>query len=771
MPSRQFTERILNFVQAEGYEPRKLSELAEAMGIAEDEAGDFHSACRALMRSGRIVLGTRNAVLLGEPPGRIVGRFRGNPRGFGFVVPDTPNAYGDLFVPPNATGGAITGDTVSARVFKRGKREGRMVYEGQITSIVKRGQNRFVGELSQNMGKWFVVPEGNALHAPIQVGDPGAKGARTGDQVVVELTEYPSAWSQARGVIVRVLGPRGEPGVETTSIIEQYQLPGEFPEDVLKEARQRVTSYDESNVKRNHADREDLSGETIITIDPEDARDFDDAISLKRHDNGTFELGVHIADVAAFVPEDGPLDLEARERSNSVYLPDLVIPMLPEVLSNGVCSLQERRPRLTKSAFISYDAKGKVRGARFANSIIRSVKRLTYEQAGRVLEGKPGRLSAKVVTLIRDMEALARILQARRRRQGMLEIDMPEAEIVYDENRNAVDVRAADTGYSHKIIEMFMVEANEAVARKLREIGVPCLRRIHEEPEDLTGGNLQRLLRVLGHELTDDADRFALQALIDSVRGKDEAFAVNLATLRSMPQAEYSPELAGHYALASENYCHFTSPIRRYPDLTVHRLLDAHLRGGLRTKAEKSAAPSEEELKRLGRQCSENERRAEAAERELILVLTLKMLEKKIGESFGGVVTGVANIGVFVQLDHYFVDGLLRFDALPDDWWEVDAPSGAVIGERTGRQITVGDRLKVTVDRVHVPTRRLDLALAEELPAPKGGKRTKKIGKSGARRDRSGGSKRGRAGRSEKPGRRAKKKSNGKDSRSRKRKK
>ena len=710
MARESFAQRILRFLQSESYRPAEIDDVAEAMGIGEEEQGDFHDACRALMRTGRVVLGSKNALALPPLKGKVVGTFRGNQRGFGFIVPDTPNAHGDLYVPPEATGGAMTGDTVRAQVAKRGKRGGKMLYQGKVVEIIRRGQSRIVGELHNQQGQWLVVPEGNAVHLPVVVDDARAKRARPHDQVVVEITEYPTGRTPARGVIVKVLGPHGRPDVDTRSIIEQYQLPVDFPEPVLQAARRAVADYDP---RAEAVHREDLSQLTIITIDPKDAKDFDDAISLTKGSDGTVELGVHIADVSHFVPAGGALDREASDRSNSVYLPGTVIPMLPEVLSNGVCSLQERQPRLTKSAFIRFDDRGRVKSARFANTMIRSTKRLTYEQASAVLEGKTGRLSAKVVALLKNMEKLARAIRDRRLSEGTLELDLPEVELVHDEDGRVMGVTPADLSFSHKIIEMFMVEANEAVARLLSDIGVPYLRRIHDEPKDLSDGALQKFVRPLGHDLPKSPDRFALQALLDAVRGQPDAFAVHLAVLRSMHQAEYAPLAIGHYALASEHYCHFTSPIRRYPDLTIHRLVDRYIEGALTARHIPDDLPGEEELFELGGKCSANERRAESAERELRLVLILRLLESRIGDELEGIVTGVANVGVFVQLEPYLVDGLLRFDRLPDDWWEVDSTRGAVVGQRSGRRIRIGDKLRVAIARIHIPTRRLDLDLVE----------------------------------------------------------
>lgn len=708
MPNTPIAERILKFIHAKGYEPRRLQELSEAMEIGQEEQGDFHEACKALMHSGRMVLSSRNTVSIPDPPRRVAGTFRANPKGFGFLIPDAPRIHGDLYVPANASKGAMTGDRVSAEVRKKGKRDGKMLFEAHVTEILQRGQSRFVGNLQRQAGRWYIIPDGSTMHSPIMIDDPGAKRVKAGDQVVVEVVTFPTERAPARGVIVKALGPAGEPGVDALSVIEQFQLPGEFPEEALEQARQMVAGF-----RPDHAaeERLDLREMTIITIDPTDAKDFDDAISLTRDERGLWELGVHIADVAHFVPEGGPLDIEARERANSIYLPDMVIPMLPEVLSNGVCSLQEGEPRLTKSAFITFDQHGVVKKTAFANSVIHSTKRLTYEQASAVLDGKPGRLSVKVLTLLKDMDQLAKAIRQRRLKHGMLTLHLPDNELVFDDAGVPVDVVPEDTSFSHTIIEMFMVEANEAVARHLHQKDIRCLRRIHESSTKLQDGTLRRLVKFLGHELPGHATHRDLQILLAAVKGKDEAFAVNLAVLRSMEQAEYSPALIGHFALASTHYCHFTSPIRRYPDLTVHRLLDALLRGNNRRGIEDAA--NERELETLGGHCSANERRAEAAERELKQIYILRLLEKQIGEHYGGVVTGIAQIGLFIQLDRYLIEGLVRFDRLGEDWWEVDPDRAWAIGQRTGRKIRIGDRLTVSTARVDIPHRQLDLQVVE----------------------------------------------------------
>ncbi|MFQ5490592.1 MAG: ribonuclease R [Phycisphaerae bacterium] len=757
MVVEKFGDRIVRHLGRSGYRPVELERLAREMGIGQDEYGDFRRAARALMKSGRVVLGSASAVMLPQTTGTITGTFRANPRGFGFVIPHEPGAHGDLYVPQGKSRGAVTGDTVEARAVKAGKRGGEMIYEGRIVEIIERGQSTFVGELCHELGKWFVRPDGNTLHVPIFVADHRAKGAKVGDQVVVEILQYPDERRDARGVIVKLLGKRGKPGVDALSIIHQYHFPLEFPKAVLEAARRAGKHYNPEAVAGSRTDLSDL---TVITIDPDDARDFDDAISIRKTKAG-LELGVHIADVSHFVTSGSPLDVEARERGNSVYFPRQVIPMLPEVLSNGVCSLQQGEPRLTKSAFITYNGKGERIGARFANTMICSAKRLTYDQATRILDGKTGGFSKTVVALVKQMETLARRIQRRRLRNGMLVLDLPGTEIVFDKQGSPVDVEPEDRAFSHTLIEMFMVEANEVVGELFAELGVPCLRRIHPAPDPASAEPLSRFLTALGLKPVRDMDRQSLQRALKAVAGKPESFAVNMGILRSLEQAVYSPELKEHFALASEHYVHFTSPIRRYPDLTVHRLLDDHVNGRLkkarggRKKGKRAVAPTIEACEDLGAHCSHRERRAESAERELKLVYILRMLEKELGATYRGVVTGVTNFGIFVQLERFLIDGLLRFDDLGDDWWEVDAKAGCVMGQRTGRRIRIGDEIRVISSGIDLPARKLNLVPEGHVPGskPRQGPRRAAKGRKQAKRGRGSGvnSKKKRGGR---PGRR-----------------
>lgn len=734
--SQDYSERIIEFVSQRGYRPRQVRALARAMGIGKAEHAQFREAVKALSKSGRIVLGSKNAVTLPEVSGQVVGSYRSNPRGFGFVVPASPSAHGDLYIPPGQGGDAITGDTVVARVVRRGRRGGRMIMQGRVVEVLERGQSRFVGELLCERGRWFVWPDGKALQVPILVEQAQGEAAGQGEQVVVEIVQYPSGARPGRGVIVERLGRRGEHQADLLSVIRQFHLPDRFAAAAVAEAQHVVQDFDLSAELRRREDRRDR---VVITIDPADAKDFDDAIELSVTEEGGYELGVHIADVSYFVRAGGALDEQARLRGNSVYFPSYVIPMLPEVLSNGLCSLQQGQDRLTKSVFIRYDAEGRVVGSRFANTVIRSAARLTYEQVDEILCGRDGGCGAEVAELLRQMERLARAIQQRRLAEGMIMLEVPEVELVLDEEGRVVDAVPAEAGFSHTIIEMFMVEANEAVARLLSGLEVPFLRRIHPEPEALASESLARFLRALGQRTGRRMNRQDVQRVLASVRGRPECYAVNLAVLRSMAQAEYSPQNVGHYALASEQYCHFTSPIRRYPDLTVHRLLEMYLRGELDGRGRRGVEADYEQLAELGKHCSYTERRAEAAEQELRLVKILQLLSERVGQVMEAVVTGVTNFGLFVQCRRFLVEGLIRFADLPDDWWEVDERSGCLRGQRTGVRIQIGQVMKVKIERVDVAARQLDLVPAEKLAE------SARVSKArGARR---GGKARARAGR------------------------
>ena len=720
MPER-YVDSILRFLAGRDYQPLNPKQLARQMGVAGGEYNTFRDAVKQLRDAGRVVLGARNALLLPEIGSTVVGTYRQNPKGFGFVVPETPNRRGDLFIPPEANGGAMTGDHVAATVTKRGKRGGEMLFRGEIVQVLKRGESRFVGTLAKSEDTWFVVPDGSALSTPIVVRDITEASGKPNDKVVVEIVQYPQPGELPVGVIVERLGEMGETAVETLAVIRAHGLEDEFSAQALAEARRAVDTFDASDA----AGRTDLTGETILTIDPPDARDFDDAISLSNNGDGTVTLGVHIADVSHFVPEGGPLDADAKRRGTSVYFARRVVPMLPEILSNGVCSLQEGVGRFCKSAFITYDANARPRKTRLAETVVRSAKRLTYKQAQAICDGQSDGYEPKIVRLVRDMEALARRIEKRRRAAGMLHLELPAVELVFDENDKVVDAVPEDQSYTHTIIEMFMVEANEAVARTLEARNRAFLRRIHPAPDPIAGRQVAGFVRACGFKLPPEMTHQDIQALLDSVRGRPEEYAVNLAILRTFQMAEYSPRKIGHFALASQSYCHFTSPIRRYPDLTVHRLVAELCRGTLDDRPPEDMTA----LNELGAACSAAARRAEGAERELRDVLILEFLIGKVGEEFDGVITGVTNFGLFVQLPRYLIEGLVRMPDLGDDWWEVDAKKGEVRGENSGRRFRIGDILAVRIAGVDRARRQLNLVPQRDAVAQRKPHKRAKAGK------------------------------------------
>jgi ribonuclease R len=709
-------KRILKLLTHADYEPVKLAQLARVLGVTSEDYPQFKEAFEQLRQAGHVVIGAGNLVNLPSLSGQIVGTFRANPKGFGFITPLEPHSHGDLFIPPSATAGAMTGDIVTAIVTKKGKRAGQMRCSGEVIEVLERAQNRLVGTLLKEPQGWLVQPDGSIFVEPISVDDVTAKGARHKDKVVVEILSYPTEKYLARGVIIEVLGKAGRYDTEIKSIIRQFHLPTEFDAPCLEQARAAAAEFD----PERPGTREDITNKVIITIDPPDAKDFDDAISLEKDSRGNWVLGVHIADVSFFVSQNSPLDAEAKNRGNSVYLPAKTFPMLPEILSNGICSLQPGQKRFVKSAYLTYNRDGNVLARRFANSIMCSTQRLTYQQADRILKGHTKGARPEVIELLKDMETLSRTIETRRTKNGMIHLDLPETELVMDKSGRVVDAHPADTSYPHTIIEMFMVEANEAVASLLDRLNIPFVRRIHPEPDVLSMKNLAQLVRAFGYHLPRNPDRTAIQDLLAAVKDKDCSFAINLAVLRSLEKAQYAPLHIGHFALASTHYCHFTSPIRRYADLLVHRDLECYLQNRLDLAKDISAGI---DLAEIGKHITFTEERAEDAEDELTTVLILQMLSDKIGEELDCVVTGLTNFGVFAQSQKFGIEGLIRLTDLGPDEWKFNTSAHCIIGQRSGCTIRLGQPLKVFIVSVNVPARQLNLAPIKPLVSPPAEKR------------------------------------------------
>ena len=748
MDAHELQSAIENFVNQPDYQPVKPRVIAQRLGLPKEEATDVRRAVKRLVRQGKLAYASNHlvrsahplpppsAVAAGEanfPPAvapkrkrsehirpRIVGVFQRTQKGFGFVRPSPASAeeegqrrkgaspeageVKDIFVPAKYTLDAASGDVVAVEVKHAGHRQAdaRLGPRGRVVEVLQRQTRQFVGTYFESEGSAFVQVDGALFAGPIFVGDPGAKNARPDDKVVMEMIRFPSPMHDGEGVIIEVLGPQGKPGVDTLSIIREFNLPEEFAQDALEEARQEAARFDESI-----ADRLDLSGETVVTIDPVDARDFDDAISLEKLDNGHWRLGVHIADVSHFVRPKTALDREAHNRGTSVYLPDRVLPMLPELISNGLASLQPDKVRYTKSVFMEYTPEGVRTHMDFHSAAIKSSKRLTYEQVDAFLADRDDwkqKLGAKVHDLLGRMHELAMLLRRRRIRHGSLVLTMPEVKIELDSAGRVAGARVVEDTESHQVIEEFMLAANEAVAELLRDRGLPFLRRIHETPSPHKLRALTEFVRELGLPVSGLHDRFELQQLLNAVVARPEQHAVNYAVLRAMQRAVYSPKEEGHYALASDCYCHFTSPIRRYPDLHIHRLLDDLLR-------DRKPRLHLGELVVMGQHCSDREQRADAAERDLTRLKLLAYLSDQIGLQMDALVTGVENFGLFVQGVELPAEGLIRTESLADDYYTFDRGTHSLTGRRFGNRYRLGDRLRVVVTRVDPLRRELDFRL------------------------------------------------------------
>jgi ribonuclease R len=700
------SEQILALLRRKSYSPLKPKALARKLGVSSGQYPEFKRALRDLLREGRIELGKNQTIRLIPPHGTVTGTYRRTASGVGFVRPHPIDGKTGPEVRIGEDDGldAATGDVVLVKIIRKPNRPD-MLPLGQVLRVLERSTRQFVGTYFERDGEGLVRVDGNVFSHSVSVGDPGAKGARAGDKVVFEMVRFPTPEDRGEGVITEVLGPHGQPGVDTLSIIRAYGLPDVFPDDALEEARAAAEAFREDDLDG----RTDFTADLVVTIDPVDARDFDDAVGLTRdRRTGHWQLAVHIADVGHFAPPGGALDREARNRATSVYLPQRVLPMFPELISNHLASLQPGKVRYVKSVLISFTAQGQKTEVRFANGAIRSRRRLTYEQVMHLLtHGNPadGGVEQEVYDLLLRMRELAMILRGRRKKRGALELNMPEAELEYDDQGRVAGAHFRVDDVSHQIIEEFMLAANEAVAEQLDRLGVPFLRRIHPAPDPFRLSAFADFARSLGYKMPTDFDRFALQRILEQSADRPERYAVHYALLRGLKQAVYSPSDEGHYALASDDYCHFTSPIRRYPDLTVHRQIGQFLRNG-------RAGADMAELVGLGEHCSKMERRAEMAERELIKLKLLTYMSERLGYQTEAIITGVADYGFFAQAEQLPVEGLVHISTLPDDYYYFEEETHSLIGRRSGRRYRLGDRVHVQVVRVDIQRRQLDFRVA-----------------------------------------------------------
>ena len=723
---KQIERSVQQLIRSDEYRPIKPRAIAKKLGLLEEERV-VKKAIKRLIKQGVASWGPKHLVLKADVKSRrdeIIGVFRRASAGYGFVTPDSSTAADrsdDVYIPKQKTLDAADGDKVKIRVSRR--RQGADVrVSGRVIDVVERRTHRFVGTYHENGGYGFVMVSGGVFDEGILVGDAGAKSCRIGDVVVIEMANFPSPRQPGEGVIVEVLGDRGKPGVDTLSVIREFDLPEEFSEEVLQEAREQADQFDEQI-----GDRTDFTGTTVITIDPKTARDFDDAISLEKIENGHWLLGVHIADVSHFVAKRSELDNEAYQRGTSVYLPDQVIPMLPELISNNLASLQPDRVRYCMTAMIEFDPNGVPIGTELHRGAIKSAHRFNYMEIDDYLANdKPWKkkLSPSVFKLVRDMHTLAMILRKRRLDRGAIELTLPDIKIDLDENGRVSGAHVEEHTESHQMIEEFMLAANEAVAQALVDRELYFIRRIHESPSSAKLKELTKFMQQIGIECESLESRFEIKRIAQLANDLPEGKAIHFSILRSMQKAVYSPKELGHYALASDAYCHFTSPIRRYPDLVIHRMIGDIIDG-------KKPDSNFERLSGLGNHCSRLEQRAENAERELKKLKLLNYFSDRIGEEMEAVVTGVEPFGLFAQGVEIPVEGLVPISNLPDDHYRFDRAGRTLTGYHSPNEFRLGDLVSVRVARVDANRRQLEFQLIENLRT--GGKRrpqTKKKAKS-----------------------------------------
>jgi ribonuclease R len=727
----QLRDQILRLLRAPKYRPLDKVELGKALGRKSGVRMNLNAILREMEQAGEIARIRKNRYVLPAEADLVTGTISVHQAGYAFL-PREKAGEQDLFIAAENTGTAMHGDKVVARItrderFARAK--GRDRAEGRVIRILERAHDTIVGTLEQSKNFFYVVPDDPRIvhNVYVQV-PPRAPLLRTpqrGDKVVVRLEHWDSRHVNPEGEIIELLGSRDAPGVDMLSIIRKYHLPTEFPRPVIEEA-ERIR---ETVAEEMFEGREDLRNKFIVTIDPDDARDFDDAIDVERIAGGGWKLGVHIADVAAYVKPGSALDREARKRGNSVYLPDRVIPMLPERLSNGVCSLNPSVNRLTHSVFLEFTRDGRTKSARFARTVIRSARRLTYREAYAIMKSPPADQLGERLHVAWE---LAAVLRKNRFRDGSLDLDFPEVKVRLDKEGKPIQLERIENDESHQLVEEFMLAANEAVARELKNRLIPTVYRVHENPDPDKLAEYRELILSYGYKVGDLSKRTELQRLLASLRGKPEEQALKIGLLKSLKRARYAPQPLGHYGLAKNNYTHFTSPIRRYADLVVHRGL-ASLEGGRGGGQRRPPATAERpyqvaEIAAIAEYISETERSAAEAEMDGVKMKKLEFFQRQLDardpQVFRATVLEVKNFGLVVELPDVLLTGLVHVSSLTDDFYAFDPAQRRLIGRQSRRRFSVGDQLQVYVARVDVFKRQVDFAIADERPArPKQGSR------------------------------------------------
>jgi len=709
IPSREF---ILQTLTEHGV-PMEFGEVARALDLEEEQ--DLEALERrlgAMVRDGQLVRNRRDAFCLVNKRDLIAGRVIGHPDGFGFVKPD--DGGDDLYLYPKEMRGLFHGDRVVVRVTGRDRR-GRL--EGSVVEVLERGTTSVVGRLYSESGVGFVTPDNKRLTHDVIIPSDRLMDASQGQIVVAEITDQPTKRTQPIGRIVEVLGDHMGPGMETSIAMRAHDIPSQWPEEV----QAQIKAFTEEVPEAAKEGRTDLRDTPLVTIDGADARDFDDAVFCERKSKG-WRLLVCIADVSAYVEPDSPLDREGFNRGNSVYFPDRVIPMLPEILSNGLCSINPRVDRLCMTCELYVSREGRVTRSRFFEAVMRSHARLTYDEvAAMIVDGDPELCErhAELLPHLHELYALFQALAEARAARGAIDFDTIETKFVFNDAKRIESIEPVQRNDAHRIIEECMLAANVAAARLFQRKKMPALFRIHETPKEEKLSDLREFLAELGLNLPGGNKPTAKDygTLLQAVKGRPDAHLIQTVLLRSMQQAMYSSDNVGHFGLAYDAYTHFTSPIRRYPDLIVHRIIKHILAGGTAADLDYSKP----ELQQIGEHCSGTERRADEATRDAEDWLKCEYMRDKIGEEYDGTITSVQGFGIFVELDGVYVDGLVHITALDNDYYHFDPVGHRLTGERTGQVYRLGDRLRVKVAAVNLEDRKIDFVLAQpvEQQAPK----------------------------------------------------
>src|SRR5438309_5435963 len=702
---------ILRLIQEPKYRPLDKIEIADALGYGAARRNEVRRVLRDLEQAGEIARIRKNRYVLPDAADLVTGTLSVHEAGYAFLTNEKPG-QSDLFIAAENTGTAMHGDRVVARIIRGAQfsRARTPRAEGRVIRILTRANETIVGTLQQTRNFFYVVPDDPRLVHNIYVQPSSINGRqpRLSDKVVVRLEAWESRHVNPEGRIIELLGPRTAPGVDILSIVRKYHLPIEFPRAVLEEA----SAIPETVTADAIDGREDLRGQFIITIDPDDARDFDDAIHVEEIKSG-WQLGVHIADVSAYVRPGSALEREAQRRGNSVYLPDRVVPMLPERLSNGVCSLNPHVDRLTHSVFLQFDRNGRMRQSRFARTVIRSAHRLTYKKAFAILKS-PAR--DELGERLHAAWKLAALLRKKRFEHGSLDLDMPQVKVVVDKKGKPIRFERVENDESHQLIEEFMLAANEAVARELKNRGVPAIYRVHENPDPERLTEFREFVLTHGIRIGDLTHRREVQRLLDLIRGTAEEHPLKIGLLKSLKRARYATSPLGHYGLAKANYTHFTSPIRRYADLVAHRALADR-------NASKKNSPTVESLSSTAEHISMTERNAADAEQDAMKMKKLEFFEAQLRAQrphvFDAVVIDVRNYGLLIELPEVLLTGLVHVSSLTDDFYIFSAAQRQFIGRQTRRRFAVGNKIRVHVARVDEFKRQIDFAVSDLQSAKK----------------------------------------------------